>query len=158
MRLADKGFDGLQLRIDNNNQVVTAAVIFEDKATSRPRDTIRDEVWPEFSTIERGTRDNVITAEVVGLLETQPTLDPDRAIETVVWSAVREYRLSLTVGPAQRSEQRRRTLFGGYDAIAKGPVSRRHGEVFEVPNVRPWMAELAAKAIDSIRAMGTRDV
>ena len=52
--LADKGFDGLQLLLDNENQVVAAAVIFEDKATSNPRATIRDRVWPEFSTIERG--------------------------------------------------------------------------------------------------------
>ncbi len=158
MRLADKGFDGFQLRIDNDNQTVTAAVIFEDKATSNPRATIRDQVWSEFSTIERGARDNIITSEVVALLQTQPALDPDRAIQNVVWSAVRQYRLSVTVGPAHRSDQRRRTLFRGYDTIAAGSVRRRHGEVFEIPNLRPWMAQLAARAITSIQATTQRDV
>ena len=68
MQLAQKGFDGLQLRLDHDNQVVAAAVIFEDKATSNPRDTIRDQVWPEFSKLEHGKRDNLLTAEVVALL------------------------------------------------------------------------------------------
>lgn len=41
---ADKGFDGLQIELDSETGLVTAAIIFEDKATDNPRDTIRDEV------------------------------------------------------------------------------------------------------------------
>ena len=40
MILAHKGFDGLLLELDAATSVVTAAVIFEDKATSNPRQTI----------------------------------------------------------------------------------------------------------------------
>ena len=52
MILAHKGFDGLQLELDAGTGAVSAAVIFEDKATDNPRETIRDEVWPEFLLIE----------------------------------------------------------------------------------------------------------
>jgi hypothetical protein len=72
MILAHKGFDGLQLEIDTSNGFVTAAVIFEDKATDNPRDTIRDEVWPDFKLLEAGERENVLSADVSALLITRP--------------------------------------------------------------------------------------
>jgi hypothetical protein len=52
MILAHKGFDGLQLELDAASGVVSAAVIFEDKATDNPRQTITREVWPEFQLLE----------------------------------------------------------------------------------------------------------
>ena len=158
MQLAQKGFDGLQLRLDHDNQVVTAAIIFEDKATSNPRDTIRDQVWPEFSALERGEKDNLLTAEVVALLQTRPALDPERGIQNVIWRAGRHYRLSVTVDATNRGEQRRQRLFQGYDTVAVGPLSRRRGEVFEIPDLRPWMAELAQRAIRSLERMVTVNV
>ena len=158
MQLADKGFDGLQLRLSNDDQVVTAAVIFEDKATSNPRNTIRDHVWPEFSRLEHGGRDNLLTAEVVALLQTQPALDPERAIQNVIWRAVRHYRLSVTVGATNQGDHGRQRLFRGYDTIAVGPVDRRRGEVFEIPDLRTWMAQLAVEVIRSIQEMAAPDV
>ena len=158
MQLAAKGFDGLQLLLDNENEVVAAAVIFEDKATSNPRATIRDRVWPEFSTIERGARDNLLTAEVVALLRTQPDLDPERAIQEVIWGRVRHYRVSVTVDSTYRGDGERRTLFRGYDTIAVGAANRRRGEVFEITDLRPWMAGLAARAIALVRRMAVADV
>ena len=110
-----------------------------DKATSNPRDTIRDQVWPEFSALERGEKDNLLTAEVVALLQTRPALDPERGIQNVIWRAGRHYRLSVTVDATNRGEQRRQRLFQGYDTVAVGPLSRRRGEVFEIPDLRPWM-------------------
>lgn len=158
MQLAEKGFDGLQLRLDQDNQAVTAAVIFEDKATSNPRATIREKVWPEFSTYETGARDNVLTAEVVALLQTQPGLDPDSAIQNVLWKAVRHYRVSVTAGATHREDPGRRRLFSGYNTVAKGPLKRRSGEVFNISDLRPWMDALATKAIHSIRELAASDV
>jgi hypothetical protein len=80
MQLAHKGFDGLQLELSNDDgNLVTAAIIFEDKATANPRDTIRDEVWPEFADLETGARDNLLTAEVIALLQTRPAVNPEAA-------------------------------------------------------------------------------
>lgn len=158
MRLADKGFDGLQLELDTTNQTVTAAILFEDKATVNPRDTIRDEVWPDFSKLESGDRDNVLTAEVIALLRTRPSVDPDRAIQNAIWNAARHFRVSITIGAIHASAAGRERLFRGYDEVAGGAARRRRAEVFEVENLRGWMAQLAAKAIRAIEEMVEPDV
>jgi hypothetical protein len=158
MRLADKGFDGLQLELDTDNHVVTAAILFEDKATVNPRETIRSEVWPDFSKLESGDRDNILTAEVIALLKTQPSIDPDRAIRNVIWSATRQYRVSITIGATHANDEGREKLFRGYDTVAGGPVRRRRGEVFEIQHLREWMAQLAARAILTIVGLVERDV
>lgn len=157
MQRAAKGFDGLQLRL-NDDQIVAAAVIFEDKATTNARDTIRKRVWPEFSTFETGLHDNALAAEVVGLLRTRPALDSDRAIQNVIWRAVRHYRVSVTAAATHRGAPGRRRLFSGYDTIAEGPLSRRRAEVLEISNLRPWMAQLADRAIRSLHELAASDV
>jgi hypothetical protein len=156
--LAHKGFDGLQLELDAQQQLVTAAIIFEDKATSNPRDTIREEVWPEFSKIESGAKDHVLIAEVVGLLLTRPAVDPDAAIKNVIWNRARRYRVSVTVSGTHATAAGRETLFRRYDAVVTGATARRRGETFEAEDLRAWMEQLAEKVICSLRAMGAVDV
>jgi hypothetical protein len=46
---AHKGFDGMQVRLDADGAAATAVVIFEDKATTSPRPTIRGDVWKGIS-------------------------------------------------------------------------------------------------------------
>jgi hypothetical protein len=152
MILAHKGFDGLQLEMDKKTGTIVAAVIFEDKATENPRDTIRDEVWPDFSKLEAGDRENILTAEVVALLETQPDIDPDIAIQNIIWKEARRYRVSITVGDTHADAAGRRRLFHDYDAKVAGEVDRRRAETFYVHDLRQWMSELAAKAIAAIEA------
>jgi hypothetical protein len=151
MILAHKGFDGLQLEIDRDKGLVTAAVIFEDKATDNPRGMIRDEVWPDFLGLENGDQDNVLTAEVVALLETQPDLDPDSAIENIIWKEARRYRVSITVGDTHNSDTGRRRLFKDYDTTVAGGIERRCAETFYVTNLRAWMEKLANEAISFIK-------
>jgi hypothetical protein len=150
MILAHKGFDGLQLELDGPTGVVTAAVIFEDKAISNPRQTIKSEVWPEFQLLESGDRENVLTADVSSLLATQPGIDIDKAIENVMWNQIRRYRVSITVGKSHATAAGRERLFKGYDEVAMGDVMRRRGEIFFTDDLRPWMASLATQAITSI--------
>ncbi|MFM0347890.1 hypothetical protein [Paraburkholderia sp. RL17-347-BIC-D] len=148
---AHKGFDGLELELDHKSGTVTAAVIFEDKATDNPRRTIQKDVWPEFKAFESGERENVLVAEMIGLLATQPNVDPDIAIQNVIWKNVRHYRISITVGDAHSDEAGRRRLFKGYDEIATGPSRRRRGETFHVKNLRQWMQSVADKAIAAVQ-------
>jgi hypothetical protein len=129
MILAHKGFDGLQLELDAASGVVTAAVIFEDKATDNPRKTITREVWPEFQRIEAGDRENVLSADVSSLLSTRPGVDADKAIENVIWRKVRRYRVSITVGNTHATATGLKRLFKGYDEVAGGDVARRRGEI-----------------------------
>lgn len=158
MILAHKGFDGLQLELDDNTGMVVAAVIFEDKATDNPRDTIRDDVWPEFSKLEAGDRENVLTAEVAALLQTQPGVDPDIAIQNVIWKEARHYRISITVGDTHANDAGRLRLFRDYDTIAKGAAKRRRGETFHTHNLRRWMNDLAQRAIAAVQAKAAAHV
>jgi hypothetical protein len=158
MILAHKGFDGLQLEIDTSTGSVTAAVIFEDKASDNPRDTIRDKVWPDFKLLEAGDRENVLIADVSALLITRPDIDADKAIENIIWKQIRRYRVSITVGAAHASSAGRQQLFDGYEQVASGDVQRRRGEILYVDQLRPWMSSLAAEAISSINTLALAHV
>jgi hypothetical protein len=158
MILAHKGFDGLQLEIDTASGLVTAAVIFEDKATDNPRDTIRDEVWPDFKLLEAGERENVLSADLSALLITRPDIDADKAIENIIWKQIRRYRVSITVGATHASPEGRQRLFRGFDDIASGDVQRRRGEILHLDHLRPWMASLASAAIGSLNMMAVANV
>jgi hypothetical protein len=158
MILAHKGFDGLQLQLDETSGLVSAAIIFEDKATDNSRSTIRDEVWPAFLEIESGARDNILTAEVVALLRTRRDIDSDVTIQNIIWKQARQYRLSITVGQTHNSDAGRRRLFKHYDIKASGDIQRRRAETFFVQQLREWMADLAAKAIVVVNSQGSNDV
>ena len=152
MILADKGFDGLQLDIDAENNAVTAVVIFEDKATNRPRDMIREKVWPDFTELEKGKNTNLLTSEVTSLLQTNPELDVDDAIAKIIWTDIKRYRVSITIGDTHNSDEARKRLFESYDIVAAGGVERRRGDTFFVDDLRPWMQNLADLAITKIQA------
>lgn len=153
MILAHKGFDGLQLEVDDIAGTVTAAIIFEDKATDHPRRTIANEVWPEFEALEAGERENVLTADVSSLLSTRAGIDTDKAIEQVIWNQVRRYRICITVGNTHSTPAGRQRLFAGYDTVATGDLQRRRGEILNLPQLRPWMASLATRSIAILNAM-----
>lgn len=152
MILAHKGFDGLQLEIDASTGAVVAAVIFEDKATIKPRETIRKEVWEDFKLLEDGDRENVLSADVSSLLLTRPEIDADKAIEAIIWKQVRHYRVSITIGKTHAAPDGRKRLFDGYDKIAAGDIQRRRAEVLHIADLRPWMSSFASTAIASINA------
>jgi hypothetical protein len=153
MILAHKGFDGLQLEVHRETRCVVAAIIFEDKATENPRDMVRDKVWPEFAKLEAGERENVLAAEVIALLERQPNIDVDNAIQNIIWKQARHYRVSVTVGDGHCDEAGRQRLFKVYDAVAVGAVRRRRSETFLIPELRAWMAQLAERAIAAVQEM-----
>jgi hypothetical protein len=152
MITAHKGFDGLQLELDDATGSVGAIIIFEDKATDNPRKTIREEVWPDFRQLEAGDRENVLTAEVVALLQTVPGVDPDIAIQNILWKQARHYRVSITVGNSHATDEGRVRLFRDYDTVATGVAKKRRAETFYVDHLRKWMDQLAALAIVAILA------
>lgn len=158
MILAHKGFDGLQLELDTNTGTVSAAIIFEDKATDNPRSTIRDDVWPEFKEMESGVSDNVLTSELVAILQTHPNIDPYLAIQNIIWNEARHYRISITVGDVHFDVAGRERLFKDYDTTVGGDIQRRRGETFHINNLRQWMNNLAQKTITAIQAQTAANV
>jgi len=153
---AHKGFDGLKLEFSDAGEV-KAVIIFEDKATERPRDTIRKNVWPGIAKLEQGERTNELSQEVSSLLEAQlktfPELDVDAAVQEIVWKETRRYRIAITVDQPHSTAEKRKGLFKDYDTYAPGDIARRGAETMCLPDLRPWMQTFADKVIAKIKAL-----
>ncbi len=154
---AHKGFDGMQLDIASDDFSIQAVVIFEDKATTDARGTIRDEVWPAIAGLEAGERVTELLHEATGLLEAHQTSFPginvDEAIDRIIWQEARRYRVSITTSDTHRDDADRARLFNGYDAKAAGSVERRRADTMHFDNLRVWMAsfaDLVTKKIEEV--------
>ena len=156
-RRADKGFDGIQLELAENGKSVTAVVIFEDKATTNARPTIRDEVWPGIEDLESGRRVAELTHDVASALEAHqraiPELDVDEAVANILWKQARQYRVSITVDDTHKEPEDRKRLFKDYNQKAQGDLVRRRAETFYVPELRAWMDDFASRVIDHLEAV-----
>lgn len=153
---AHKGFDGMQLRLDKNGKSVIAVVIFEDKATERPRETVRNEVWDGICALEKGERMPELVHEATTVLEAQqqnfPGLDVDEAIETILWEEVRHYRVSITTSRTHARDAARKRLFKGFDKVAPGEVKRRRADTMHFDDLRDWMDKFCKDTITQIEA------
>jgi hypothetical protein len=151
---AHKGFDGMQLRLDSTGTSVTAVVIFEDKATDKPRTTVRTEVWDGIRSLERGERMPELIQDATTILEAQqrhfPDLDVDAAIETILWEEVRHYRVSITTSETHAKDKPRKRLFKGFDKVAPGKSGRRRGDTMHFDDLRPWMEAFCQRTIEQI--------
>lgn len=154
--VAHKGFDGMQLKLDAENERVTAVVIFEDKATTLQRKTVREDVWPGIRALENGERMPELIQETGGILEAYqnrfPELDIDSAVETIIWEQARHYRVAITADAEHDKDPRREALFKGFDKVAPGDLARRQAETIFIPDLRKWMSQFAAKAIKHVEA------
>jgi hypothetical protein len=152
---AQKGFDGLQLLLSRDMSKAKRLIVFEDKATTNPRNKIREEVWPALALMESGERDHELRAELSSLLEQVPALDRLQAVNQVMMQTKnRSYRIAVTVGSAHASRAGIGRLFSGYEVIVPGQRYRRRAHVLEVPDLRFWMSGLADLAIEHVRRLG----
>jgi hypothetical protein len=161
MQHADKGFDGLQIEIDDVTGRVKCAVVFEDKATTNSRKTITREdkgVWKEFRELEDGLRFSFFTSQVLAVIRIETSLNPDEAIKEVLWKEARRYRLSITVSATHSNDKGRKRLFKGYDSVVPGDLSRRRAETFHQDDIRAWLASLAEKAKSQISSGAAANV
>jgi len=153
MDLASKGFDGLHLRTSRDGSKIKRLIIFEDKATDSPRDTVRDDVWPSFAKLEKGERNHALAAELAYLVERVEGADPREAVNQVMRSPEgRAYRVSITVGRHHGNAPEFNGLFNGYEGVVSGDRRRRYANVFEIEPLRAWMADLATRAIALLEA------
>ncbi|WP_118856099.1 hypothetical protein [Sphingomonas mesophila] len=157
IRKSDKGFDGLQLQLSEDGTAITAVIVFEDKATDHPRDTIRDDVFPGIVALESGQRLNELTHEVSAMLDVRAHADAgfdvDTAIANTLWHDARRYRVSITIGDTHNAESARAKLFKGFDDSAPGAVERRRADTIYLPTLRNWMSSFADRVIVQIEAI-----
>lgn len=127
---------------------VVALSICEDKATVNPRDTVRDEVWPEIRAYEAGGRRDELRSNIIATLGLGgiPTSEATALIRRISWEGKRRYRVRLTL-----ESTRTQGLFKGFDQIVTGGVERRRGETIHLPGLRTWMTEFAAKVETELR-------
>jgi len=157
-RIADKGFDGLIVELRLSGESLGGVTICEDKATVDARRTVREEVWPDFGTIESGERDSELVSEVSVLLSQAGDRAMARTlIESIWWDEQRRYRISITVGEQHSGRDGRERLFAGYDACVPGECAKRRAETILVPELRSWMDSFCDQVRLSLQAMrGTR--
>ena len=156
---ADKGFDGLHLRLDKTNENVVSVIVCEEKATDGPRGKITSQVWPEFQSLEAGKRDNELVSETTTLLAQNNHVDPDNAVHEILWKHARAYRVSITIGDKEFSKNGRKTLFKGYENAAPGDdLEKRRAETFHQSDLRDWMKRMAAKAIEAAKELEAENV
>jgi hypothetical protein len=149
---AHKGFDGIQLDIAADERA-SSITIFEDKATINPRETVRDDVWPEIRKLENGERRHIIAQEVTVLLERGKTeINIDATVESLLWNAKQCYRVSVTADNRYAEDEGRRRLFAGYEEVVDGTdLTRRRAELIYLNGVREWMNEFSLVVAQCIR-------
>ena len=153
MDQASKGFDGFQIEVDSKTGSIIRAVVFEDKATSSPRDTVRDKIWPEFADIEAQNRHPAIAVEISALLKGIVT---DAEIPDAVDRILRDpeglaYRASVTTRN-HATLQDYGGLFDGFENAVPGHRRRRRANVLEVSDLRTWVDDLCARAVAILEA------
>jgi hypothetical protein len=157
---AHKGFDGMQLEIGDDGTTVVAVIVFEDKATSDAKGTIRNKVWPGIVSMEAGERLAELTHEASAMLETQqhlnPDLDIDTAVANILWQQARCYRVSITVDDIHADTDARAALFKNFDLKAPGEVKRRRAETIHIPELRIWMEAFAQRTIGLLHTLSIR--
>jgi hypothetical protein len=156
---AHKGFDGLHLRLDETGKNVIQVVVCEEKATIGPRGKIKSQVWPDFLSLEKGTRDNELVSEISTLLAANGHVDPDGAVNKIFWQQTRAYRVSITIRTQDCSQAGLNSLFEGYSDVAPGDdVAKRCAETFHQKDLRKWMNKIASMSISAIKDMVANNV
>lgn len=133
---------------------LVALSICEDKATENPRDTVRDEVWPEIRDYEAGGRRDELRSNVIATLCLGGISDEEATalVRRISWEGKRRYRVRLTL-----ESGRGEGLFKGFDEIVIGSRERRRGETIHVPGLRAWMTAFAAKVEAELRSYTRED-
>lgn len=141
---AQHGIDGLAIVLTSANQIKTL-FIAEDKFTENPRDTLKDDVWPEFKLFERGEFDSQLVTQTTMLLAHLNDDEIDAIIENDIYKpANRVYRVGITPLAANATVPKRKKLFKGYDGCVAGPDQlRRQALTFSQPDIRQWMDDFS---------------
>ncbi len=151
VRQADKGFDGFIIELDANRTSVKRVVICEDKASKSPRNLINNNVWREIRTILNGDRDDEILADLVTLLKSVPSIDPEAAVDEMFWEDGREFRVAVATGEDQRKSGEFLHLIVGFEAAAGGALKSRTAGVLAFEDVRKGLDILAGEVAAKIR-------
>lgn len=97
-----------------------------------------------------GERDNELIASVTSLLSHHKVDNADDIAADILWEDRRAYRIAVTVRPGYTSGEAQESMFKGYESSVRGDVTRRRIELMPLHSLRPWMKDLADRAIQII--------
>ncbi len=142
-----KGQDGII--VHRSDQSVVALTICEDKATENPRDTVRDDVWPEIKAYQSGGRRDELRSNIIATLGIGGICSDEatKLIRGISWDGKLRYRVRVTIEPTRRTPD----LFKGFDSHVTGDVQMRRGETVTVAQMRSWMTAFSAKVEAELR-------
>jgi hypothetical protein len=150
VRKADKGFDGVMIRIEEGTTSLATVMLCEDKATIDPRSLVTQSVWEEIRKIEQGDKDLEIHDAVTALLGKIEGIDIEMALKGVSWDKLRQYRVALTVPHAAAQANGYAHIFDGYDQVTGKEITSRIAEYIALPDVRAFLDELARLVLSAL--------
>lgn len=152
---ADKGPDGLQIKLTDDGRSIAEIVIFEDKATSNARDTVQNKVFPEILKIENGDRDHELTTEICGVIDSTRKSLPDANYEEQIGHILLAnkhcYRISIATNSTTSAQDNHESLFETFEEIAAGDISRRRANTVYYQDLRQWMNLFSDMVIEKIK-------
>lgn len=151
-----QGLDGLILLLSPDRLSVESSTICEDKCTIQPRETFLQQVMPTFQDRHAHKRSSELVSLAADLLQMSGLSDSDASIasEVVLDLKRRKYQAAFAVDPAADSDNRRKELFSGFEALASIDRSQRIGACFVVDkDIRSWFDEIAGLAIDFLNGL-----
>ena len=111
------------------------------------------QIFPEFVKFEKGVCKNRIVTGVTSLIEPVDDGDVIDAVQDdIAKKDYRKYRIGITRLDEHANAEGRKKLFADYDKKVKGDGKRRRASSVYVGDVRPWMADLAAKVIANLNS------
>lgn len=146
------GIDGFAVKLTPDN-TIERIVITEDKCTEDARKTIISKVWPEFSGMENGEKNNAIFQQTEALIGSLLGEQFENIQDDIVNEKYRQYRVCITRQENHNSDNGRKKLFDGYDIVISGDdVLRRTAATICLDGKeREWMSDLQQRVLNKLK-------
>lgn len=152
-----QGLDGLMIELAEDKSEVISTTIFEDKCTDNPRQTFLEKVIPALLErhLNKRSAELVASASVLLRMAGIDEAAAARLSAAVMNRSQRRYRAAFALPAELDSQEERRKLFKGYDALDGISSDRRIGASLVVTGkLRDWFDELALLAIAYLDELG----
>lgn len=151
-----QGIDGLMIELTADHSSIIRSTIFEDKCSENPRDTFTQKVIPDFIDRHNNKRSAELIAAAASLIKLSG-IDDEAAIrvaQNILDKKSRCYRAAFALTKDFDSDDERKKLFKGFDAIQDIDANQRIGASFFVDDkLRDWFDRLAELSITFIGSL-----
>lgn len=154
-----QGIDGLMLELTTDGSEIHRSTIFEDKCTNNPRNMFTQNVIPGFLDRHSNKRSAELIAAAASLIKLSGVDDiaAIRASQKILDRNTRCYRAAFSLPDVFDSDDERKKLFEGYEAIkainAINANQRIGASLIITGEMRNWFDDLAKQVIVYIASL-----